>query len=120
MKLHWMKTQHDGQPAYSAEGQFGHYMVRLTAEGCGLVCFHVKSDEIAGSLSPVPTIAEAQAAAQVLEDMNMTVNAYLIDVLTYPEVKGIMDKVVVAKLRGESVEYDEVRRRIDEMMHRHQ
>jgi hypothetical protein len=40
--------------------------------------------------------------------------------LTDPEVKGIMDKLVVAKLRGESVEYDEVRRRIDEMMHRHQ
>jgi hypothetical protein len=63
---------------------------------------------------------KAQAAAQVLEDMNMTVNAYLIDVLTDPEVKGIMDKVVAAKLRGESVEYDEVRRRIGEMMHRHQ
>jgi hypothetical protein len=59
MKLHWMKTQHDAQPAYSAEGQFGHYMVRLTAEGCRLVCFHVKSNEIAGSLSPVPTIAES-------------------------------------------------------------
>jgi hypothetical protein len=120
MKLHWMKTEYDGEPVYGAEGQFGHYMVRLTDEGCRLVCFHVESDEIAGSLSPVPTIAEAQAAAQVLEDMNMTVNAYLIDLLTDDAVKGVMDKVVAAKLRSESVDYDEVRRRIDEMMHRHQ
>ena len=44
--------------------------------------------------------------------MNLTVNAYLIDVLTDHAVKGIMDKVVAAKLRGESVDYDEVRRRM--------
>jgi hypothetical protein len=118
MKLHWTKTEHDGQPAHRAEGQFGNYMVRLTAEGCRLVCFHAKSDGVAGSLSPVPTIAEAQAAAQVLEDMNMTVNAYLIDVMTDDAVKGIMDKMVAAKLRGEAVDYDEVRRRIDKMIHR--
>jgi hypothetical protein len=118
MELHWMKMEYDGQPAHRAEGRFGHYMVRLTAEGCRLVCFHVKSDEIAGSLSPVPTIAEARAAAQALEDMKMTVNTYLIDVLTDHAVKGIMDKVVAAKLRGESVDYDHVRRRIDEVMHR--
>jgi hypothetical protein len=120
MKLHWMKMDYDGQPAHRAEGQLGHYLVRLTAEGYRLVCFHVGSDEIAGSLSPVPTIAEAQTAAQALEDMNMTVNAYLIDVLTDHAIKGIMDKVVAAKLRGESVDYDEVRRRIEKMMHRHQ
>jgi hypothetical protein len=83
-----------------------------------LVCFRVESDEIAGSLSPVPTIAEAQAAAQALEDMNLTVNAYLIDVLTDHAVKGIMDEAVAAKLRGEAVDYDDVRRRIDKVMHR--
>jgi hypothetical protein len=118
MKLHWIETDYDGLPAHHAEGRFGHYMVRLTAEGYRLVCFRVKSDEIAGSLSAVPTIAEAQTAAQALEDMNMTVNAYLIDVLTDHAVKGIMDKVVAAKLRGESVDYDDIRRRIDEMTHR--
>ncbi len=52
MKLHWIETDYDGQPAHRAEGRFGHYMVRLTAEGCRLVCFRVESDEIAGSLSP--------------------------------------------------------------------
>ncbi len=67
---------------------------RAPAEGCRLVCFRVESDEIAGSLSPVPTIAEAQAAAQALEDLNMTVKAYLINVLTDHAVNCIMDEVV--------------------------
>ncbi len=119
MKLHWTEADYDGQPAHRAEGRFGHYMVRLTAEGCRLVCFRVESDEIAGSLSPVPTIAEAQAAAQALEDLKMTVNTYLIDILTDDAVKGIMDEAVAAKLRGEAVDYGHVRRRIDEVMHRH-
>jgi hypothetical protein len=118
MKLHWIEMAYDGQPAQRAEGRFGHYMVRLIAEGCRLVCFHVESDEIAGSLSPVPTIAEAQAAAQALEDMKMTVNTYLIDVLTDDAVKGIMDEAVATKLRGEAVNYGRVRRRIDKVMHR--
>jgi DNA transposition AAA+ family ATPase len=113
-----MKTEYDGQPQQQAQGKVGDYMVGLTAEGCRLVCFHVGSDEIAGSLSPVPTVAEAQATAQALEDLNMTVNAYLIDLLTDHTVKGIMDEIVAAKLRGESVDYDEVRRRIDRMVHR--
>jgi hypothetical protein len=60
MRLHWIEMAYDGQPAQRAEGRFGHYMVRLTDKGCRLVCFRVESDEIAGSLSPVPTIAEAQ------------------------------------------------------------
>ena len=60
----------------------------------------------------VPTIAEAQAAAQALEDLKMTVNTYLIDILTDDAVKGIMDEAVAAKLRGEAVDYGHVRRRI--------
>ena len=94
MKLRWIEMAYDGQPAQRAEGRFGHYMVRLTAEGWTLVCFRAQSDEIAGSLSPVPTIAEAQAAAQALEDLNMTVKAYLINVLTDHAVNCIMDEVV--------------------------
>jgi len=119
MKLRWIEMAYDGQPAQRAEGRVGHYMVRLTAEGWTLVCFRAESDEIAGSLSPVPTIAEAQAAAQALEDLKMTVNTYLIDILTDDAVKGIMDEAVAAKLRGEAVDYGHVRRRIDEVMHRH-
>jgi hypothetical protein len=45
--------------------------------------------------------------------MNMTVNAYPINALTHHAVKGIMDKVVAAKLSGEAVYDNEVRRRLD-------